>query len=449
MAKSDAIDPASRRWTRISWLGAIVIGTVALFAFAYDLPSEPSFVDEWAYLSQTYYADLWIARDTNRAEWLEYPAYDLPPLPKYLFGLSLRAGGYQRPGRAAAMKWYEDTRSQSGTTDSLMIARWPTVFIGMLGCLAVYGLGTLAFDRRVGALAALFLIVNPLYRLHARRAMSDVIAESLILLTACAFLWAWRRLLDGRFGPTAWLMAGLAGLAGGLAPLAKLNGALAMIIVSAWALLALALPRIARTRKLAVVVAALIAGVMSLAIFIAGNPFLTAHPQGAMGPELEAKARMSLGQRMRYLVDHRVGISRGQMQLFKHNALPTAFDKLGTVCVQGFGRFGPFGPHESNSRIRYDPKQDWGAVLWLPLVALGAVLFAGRGRAQSQAGVAPTAWAILLQAGIALLVVTAYLPLAWDRYYLSLQPGSAVLAAGAIVAVADRVFRRQTGAEGS
>jgi hypothetical protein len=137
------------------------------------------------------------------------------------------------------------------------------------------------------------------------------------------------------------------------------------------------------------------------------------------------------------------------MDLFPHNALPTAFDKLATVCVQGFGRFGPFGPHESNSRIRYDPKQDWGAVLWLPLVALGAVLAAVRGRAQRNAGEAPTAWAILLQTGIAMLVVTAYLPLAWDRYYLSLQPGSALLAAGAVVAVADRVFKRHAGAEGS
>ncbi len=54
--------------------------------------------------------------------------------------------------------------------------------------------------------------------------MSDVIAESLIVLTAFAFLWAWRRLLDGRLGPAAWVMATAAGIAAGLAALAKLNG---------------------------------------------------------------------------------------------------------------------------------------------------------------------------------------------------------------------------------
>lgn len=448
MANSDARDPASRRRTRNSWLGAIAIGVVATMAFAYDLPSEPSFVDEWAYLSQTYYADLWVAGETNRGEWLEYPAYDLPPLPKYLFGLALRAGGYHRPGRADALKWYGDTRSQSGTTATLTLARWPTVLFGALGCVAVYGLGTMAFDRRVGGLAALLLMINPLYRVHARRAMSDVIAESLIVLTACAFLWTWRRLLNGRLGPSAWLLAGAAGLAGGLAALAKLNGALAMIIVLAWALFALALPRIATKRKWAVVTAALFAGVVSIATFIALNPFLTAQPRGALSPDSEAIAKMSISQRMRHLAVHRMGVSRGQMDLFPHNALPTVYDKIATVCVQGFGRFGPFGPHESNSRIRYDPKQDWGAAFWLPLVALGAILTGVRGQAQRSAGEAPTAWAILVQTGIAMLVVTAYLPLAWDRYYLSLQPGSALLAAGAIVAAADRILRRRAGAEG-
>ncbi|SIO67552.1 Dolichyl-phosphate-mannose-protein mannosyltransferase [Singulisphaera sp. GP187] len=449
MANSDAKVPASQRRTRPAWLGAIVIGAVATVAFAYDLPSEPSFVDEWAYLSQTYYADLWIEGATNRAEWLEYPAYDLPPLPKYLFGLSLRAGGYRRSGRVDALKWYADTRSQFGTPATLLVARWPTVLIGALGCVAVYGLGTIAFDRRVGGLAALLLMVNPLYRVHARRAMSDVIAESLIVLTACVFLWAWRRLLNGRLGPSTWLLAGAAGLAGGLAALAKLNGALAMIIVVAWTLLALVLPRIASARKGAVVVAALVAVGVSIATFIAGNPFLTAQPRGALNSQLQATARLSLGQRMRFLVDHRMGISRGQMEIFPHNALPTAFDKIATVCVQGFGRFGPFGPHESNSRIRYDPNQDWGALIWLPLVVLGAVQSAVRGRAQTKSGDAPTAWAILIQTGVALLVVTMYLPLAWDRYYLSLQPGSALLAAVAVVAVADRLFSRRAGAEGS
>jgi 4-amino-4-deoxy-L-arabinose transferase-like glycosyltransferase len=449
MTHPGPIDPASRRWTQSFWPGAILVGLLATATFAYDLSAEPSFVDEWAYVSQTYYADLWLDGQTNRADWLAYPAYDLPPLPKYLFGWSLRAAGYRRPGPADAIKWYGDTRSRSGTPAMLTVARWPTVIVGALGCVAVFALGTMAYDPRVGWFAALFLMFNPLYRLHARRAMSDVIAESLILVAAMAFLWAWRKLLNGRLGGASWLMAGAAGMAAGLAALAKLNGALAMIVVLAWAVLASVLPGVAISRKLAVIAAATFAGIVSIATFVALNPFLTAQPAGALNPATREIARMSLGQRMRQLIDHRMGVSRGQMVLFPHNALTHPLDKIGTVGVQGFGRFGPFGPHESRSVIRYDRTQDWGALVWLPLVALGVIPYLRRGLAQFSAGDAPTAWAVLLQAGVALTVVTCYLPLAWDRYYLSLQPGSALLGAGAIVAAADRVLKRRSRTEGS
>jgi len=65
-----------------------------------------------------------------------------------------------------------------------------------------------------------------------------------------------------------------------------------------------------------------------------------------------------------------------------------------------------------------------------------------RGRSQWQSREPPTAWAIAVQALVAALVVTAYLPLAWDRYLLSLQGGSALLAAGVTVAAVDRFSSR-------
>jgi 4-amino-4-deoxy-L-arabinose transferase-like glycosyltransferase len=331
----------------------------------------------------------------------------------------------------------------------LTAARWPTVIFGVLGCLAVYGLGAMAYNRWVGLLAALFLAFNPLYRMHARRAMSDVIAESLILLTALGFLWTWRRLLAGRFGPATWLAAGAAGVAGGLAPLAKLNGALGMIIVVAWGGFACVLPQLALRRKLAVAVAVTGTGIVALGTFIALNPFLTAQPRTVLNPDAQDIARMSLGQRLGYLVSHRMKVSRDQMQLFPDDALPGPIEKLSTVAVQGFGRFGPFGPHASNSVVRYDLAQDWGASIWLPVVLLGVIPYFKQGQKQRAAGEGPAGWAILLQAGLALIVVTAYLPLAWDRYYLSLQPGSALLGAGTIVAVAGRACQRFRHTEGS
>ena len=46
---------------------------------------------------------------------------------------------------------------------------------------------------------------------------------------------------------------------------------------------------------------------------------------------------------------------------------------------------------------------------------------------------------MLVQFGVALPVVTAYLPMAWDRYLLPIQAPAALLAAGAVVAAAGRL----------
>jgi 4-amino-4-deoxy-L-arabinose transferase-like glycosyltransferase len=433
--KPGADVPAARSIGRD--LALVVLAALAVFG--HNLASEPAFADESAYFSQTYFADLWLRDDVHHPAWLEYPAYDLPPLPKYAIGLALKISGYPRPGPWAARAWYADINRRFDTEGALIVARWPSVLFGALGCAAIYGLGHQACDRRVGALAALLFMVNPLYRLHARRAMSDVLAEALILASAALALWAWRRLLTGRKGPTSWLLPTLAGLCGGLATLAKLNGALAPMIVAAWAVLAACLPGIAPGRKLAVAVAAVVSGLVALGTFVALNPFLTAQPRRPLPPGLQSLADRSIVGRAQWLVEHRMSISRGQKNLFPQNALRTPAEKLAAVAVQGFGRFGPLGPSHSNSKVRFEWRQDWGGLLWGPCVVAGAFWALVRGLRQRARGDPPTAWAVLVEAVVAALIVTAYLPLAWDRYFLSFQPGSTLLAAGAAVAAFDRL----------
>lgn len=425
---------------RFGW-GALLVGTLAALVFGFHLSAETPFVDESAYLSQAYFANLWLDGDRDHIAWLEYPSYDLPPLPKYLIGGALRVAGHRAPSPSAARLWYLNTKSRFGTPEAQLVARWPSVIVGSLGCMAIFGLGVLAHGRRVGAVAALLLMVNPLYRLHARRAMSDVMAEALILLCLAVALWVWRESLAGRGGPRRWPAAGLAGIFGGLAVLAKLNGGLAMIVVATWVLLGFVLLRIPTRRKAAVAGTALVSGVVAFATFVVLNPFLTAHPQGPIPPRLAPIAEMNIWERLGKLVEHRLSVSSQQRFLFPHNALHSPLEKAETVAVQGFGRFGPFGPHLSDSVQRFDLRQDWGAVVWLPWVALGVMWAWSTGRRQRDGGEPPTAWAILAQATVAIAVVTAYLPLAWDRYFLSIQPGSALLAAGAAVAFVERIGR--------
>jgi 4-amino-4-deoxy-L-arabinose transferase-like glycosyltransferase len=411
------------------------VAVLSLTVFGQDLASEPHFMDESAYISQSFYADLWLDQKWDDPHWLAYGGFDLPPLPKYAIGLALRAQGYRRPGPGAMFAWYDNPSRQFVSKEALVAARRPSVVFGAMGCLAIYALGTLARDRRLGLASALLLMANPLYAMHARRAMSDVMAESLILATTAVGLWAWKHLLarQGRArGPVLGLIFG-SGILGGLATLSKLNGSLGGMILGAWALLAISLVP-SRSRALTIVLATLAAGCVSVATFSALNPFLFAHPRGPLSPPLESLAGMDLPQRLKVISDHRVNVSEGAKQGFLPDALWTARDKLEVVVVQGFGRFGPLGPRgRTDSTIRFDREQDWGAWVWLPWVVLGFVAASLRGWSQLRAGCSPAAWAIVVQAGLALVVVTAFIPLAWDRYFLSIQPGSALLGAFAAV----------------
>ena len=437
-------DARSRRWA-----GPVAVTVLALTVFGWDLASEPHFVDESAYLSQSFYADLWLDGKWDDPAWLTYAGYDLPPLPKYLIGLTLRAEGYRRPGPAAMAAWYRDTSRQFVSKDALVAARRPSVLFGVIGCLSIYAIGTLALDRRVGFIAAMLLMVNPLYAMHARRAMSDAPAEALILATAAVGLWAWKRLLGGQsvVGATSALVLG-AGVLGGLATLAKLNGALGGLILGAWAILAASLSTYPKRGRMIILLATLTSGGVSFATFAALNPFLFAHPRGPIDPGLEPVASLSFLGRVKAVANHRVGVSDQAKSIFPKDSLVTLRKKVEVVIVQGFGRFGPFGVRgRSDSTIRFETRQDSAAWIWLPLVTLGFVAALVRGKVQFGRGETPTAWAIAVQALVAGIIVTAFIPLAWDRYFLSLQPGWALLGALAVVEGCD--FARPVPSESS
>ena len=89
----------------------------------------------------------------------------------------------------------------------MIAARLPIIALGALGCVAIFGCGALIKDGRVGIIAAVLLMLNPLYRLHAHRAMSDVPCEAFMLVALGLSLWAWRRIWSGGFGMAAFLAA--------------------------------------------------------------------------------------------------------------------------------------------------------------------------------------------------------------------------------------------------
>ncbi|MGO9598529.1 MAG: ArnT family glycosyltransferase [Isosphaeraceae bacterium] len=406
---------------------AALVGILSAAFFALGLGDEP-FVDEYAYITQSYQPDLLFAGRIDDASWLEVLSYDLVPLPKYFINLAFRAAGTPRPSRRDALAWYEDTSYRWGSGADLFIARLPSVVLAALGCMAVFSLGTLFKDALAGGIAAFLMAANPLYRLHAHRAMSEAACEALLLLALGLGLWTWKRIVTGGRIAICLALMVAAGTLAGLSILAKFNGILAVLALCGWAALALVLPGVPLGRKLALVIGTGAAVLSAGAVFVALNPFMTAHPPEPLPESLRPTAELPTWKRFELLLDRRREVSREQQQIFSHNALHSLAEKARVIAVQGFGRFGPLGPAKSNSTIRYDSAQDRGALLWLPVVATGIGTALWLGQRQARSGAAPTAWALCVWSLLALTVVTTYLPMAWDRYQLPIQAPAALLA---------------------
>jgi hypothetical protein len=421
------------------------LGALALAVFASGL-SDKSFADEYAYISQSFYADLFLDGRLNDPLWLEALAYDLQPLPKYLIGWALESANLTMPTASDAWTWYVDYHP-FGNRTTLVVARLPFVVLGAIGVIALFACGALVKDRRVGMIAALFLVLDPLYRLHAHRAMSDVPCEAFMLAALGLGLWVGRRIWCGRYGVAAVVVPALAGFSAGLSILCKFTGFLGLLIVSAWSAGLWLVAGLPFPRKIALAGTTLVTIALALVTAVVLNPFLTARPARQLA---HAKARelltQDVGGRFLFQVQHRIKTSDEQRKNMNHNALYSAPEKAEVFLVQGFGRFSPFGPSKSDSTVRSDPRQDWGLVLWAPLVLFGLFEAVRLGRNQFQSGQAPTAAALLVWVLLSWIVVASYLPMAWDRYLLPIQSGNALLAALAASAIWDRLAWRSSGA---
>ena len=428
--------------TRYLWSSLVVLVACGIW-FHWDLAAEPHFVDESAYISQAFYGDLLCEGRWNHPAWLDYAGYDLPPFPKYLITAALWVEGYRRPTLSDAHAWYANTSRRFVDGPALVAARRPAVLLGAVGCVGIFWLGIYTHGARVGGLGAFLLAINPLYRLHARRAMSDIPAECFLLLALAIGAGLWRRASHGsRPGWRWWFCVLLAGIMVGLATLSKLNGVLSGVVLLAWITLAMVLASFSAGSRWALGLAAGVAASVAFGVFVALNPFLTAHPPEPVDPMFAESARLDFLGRVWVVYHHRESVSRLAMKSFPNDALPTLTSKSKVVAVQGFGRFGPLGkPGRSDSTRRFDLSQDWGAAIWLPSVLGGFLILVWRGVEQARQNLPPLSWLLAVYLGVVMIVITAFIPLAWDRYMMSIQPAASLVGASLIVAGWDRIGR--------
>ena len=388
--------PAKSARIRIkaTWKPALVFCAAIVF-FGLGIDTR-YFDDEYAYITQSYYADLFFGGKFNDKLWLEPEAVDLQPLPKYLIGLAFRVAGLPMPVPVDARNWYFPLlrRNRSpvwGGKATLIAARLTVIPLGALGCLALFGSGVLvknagggtgcraAHDQPAVRVARSSCDVRRAVRgVHARGAGGLAVHVGGNLVKA----------LD-RCQLAASLACGDPGWPVDLVQAQWLPGAgnhrgmlRALVAVC----------RGFRLRKLAVTGATIVTVAAALVVAVVLNPYFTAKPAEPTMKGLAAELRTkNVWERFRYQVSFRLETSKHQKTAFAINALDALGEKVKVILVQGFGRFGPFGPRAADSTLRYDPREDWGAVFWLPIVCYGLYEAIRLGRSQLAAGRPPVA----------------------------------------------------------
>ncbi len=163
--------------------------------------------------------------------------------------------------------------------------------------------------------------------------------------------------VDGVRLPPFWSFPGSPGCLPGMSLLCKLNGFLGLGIVAAWCGLTWLLPRLSIGRKLAVTGATIVTIAFALVVAVAFNPYLTAQPAERLvdGDRPLVLAKTS-GSDFATRWSIRLDISNNQKKNYPDDALLTDVPRgRASILVQGFGRFGPFGPRAADSKERYRP----------------------------------------------------------------------------------------------
>ena len=460
--------PRSRppRSTALWFVGVVLAATCW---FGWDLAGEPYFIDEGADLAQTYYYRLAGPAAIDHPDWLHYAAYDRPPVFKVLIGAALRLGGRPVPtSLEPAERWWQDPGYRIEHLKAMLpVGRWVMLLGAALGCGFVFLLAGRVAGTTAGVLAATLLAGSPLYFTHARRAMPDCMVQGQVALT----LWLAAAGVAALTAPGRRLRGGLglavAGILCGVTAATKLNGAVAAVALAlagaAWLLRDLRAGGGRRTWILAG--GLLLAGTLSVAAFVAVNPFLYSRPTlpAATGAAVVVAGRprtaawleetrrlrdLSALGRLRFMIDHRTGALAQGKELFPDDRLDGTFRRLRAVVVNGLGRWFAGGVEPGTRVPDADPLLTagqvaarrpavlaWGIPPWLLASAVGVLCLLGvavtlaAGRREGGADGVPIAWLLLAWPAAETLLLVRGLTLDWDRYYLGTVAWASVLAA--------------------
>lgn len=394
----------------------VLIPLISIFALC-GIREVPFHPDESTQLFTSADFDLWLSHPMA-AGWQPGNDDDLrqryrlldAPLTHFVLGLG-RAVAHQ-PALPVdwdwSLSWQENMRAGALPSEALLTAgRAAVTLLLPLTLTLLYLTGLSLGGRRVGLLSVLFLGLNPLTLLHARRAM----AEGALLFGVTFTLWA---LLNASRYRAVWL-----GIAIGLTINAK-QSTLALLPT-------LALPASLPRRSLLWLRQTVIGLLITVALSILLNPVFWSHPILAMHSAVRLRAELTRRQS--------ADIARLNPDALLDSPSKRLIALLGNLFVvpPQFAEVGNYQAETAPAVVAYlaQPLHTWGRglaggafFLTLTLIGMGrAAREAWEGRATFWVSRATrkVVWlwvATTLQGGALLLMIS----LPWQRYVIPLLP---------------------------
>jgi len=392
-----------RRWS-LRHRAVLVVTLLSTAAMSPGLLSEDRHFDEDDWLARGRLFHPWAAGRWRHPLWNSTAAIDHPLLVTHLFGLACGLGrrGEEelpplRPEPRVGESIYRPAAGEAAWS-AVLRARCVVATFGVLLCVGVFVSCRQMCGGVAGACAVGGLLLNPLVRSLSHRATGDVPVQGLILACLAALLIAANCVESGHVGRGGCWLA-VAGLLGGLAASARLDGLVAPAALLACAvLLILVVPSEPRQtaavvlgrRRAPIALGAASGLVLAALVFVLNNPPFATHPV----------------QAARRTYAHRLWTVRVQSRLFDREHLTDARLRA-TAAVRYLG--GQTGTLRSICRSPH--------AVWLDrAAALGGLVVLLRQAHRRTRPLAVLCW--LIAGALWIGIVCSAVPFDWSRYFL-------------------------------
>lgn len=389
-------------------IGALVLLPILTPVFLRNLDDLSTFNGDetlWLPVSDKLFRLYVVEHDFQAPAWRdEYATFGSrqPQVGKYIIGIGTYLGGWVgEPYMAYYYDWSHDlswNMANKGVPPAELVraGRVPVAIMGLVACLALYWLATLLTDVWVGLLSVALFVGGRLVVTTSRLTMIDAPALAFSLLTLIGMVYVLRALRQGR-SRAALCYIVPTGLVAGLAVGTKLNALLVLGACVAM-LLGETLSRLQRQRRLALLALLLLTLLLGCAwlVFYASNPFLYGNAVAG------SRHLLAMGSIVATIPIEQLTTRRAQVEAI-------------------WGHLLTYAPL-ARLNLPYDR--------WL--ILLGAALVGALAVGQWEQLRRRTLDLVLVWTALAYLGITLWLPHAWERYYLPLQPCNALLEAIAI-----------------